>query len=475
MRSSSRLATSCNAAVMLVTSSSSSSVRSAVRSGSKRASNSSQQHRGDVGVPREGVLDVALAERRTDLTQVLRVRAQHRDLAAREAGPQHEPVEAVALGLSPPEPTERLAEVGPRHVVVEAAEVGAAETDVVDPERRARRWDALRRGARRRPGHRGARAGARRRRAPSAHRSGRAASSRTRGARRPAVSPPTGGRCPWSRRSATPCAARRRPRFEGRRHRGTRPGTRRRSVATGRCHAPRRCAPRAPAARSSVHDRLASTSWASIAGTSGDTARPSFGTVTITCSRASTDSETRLVLSTSGASERVEQDRLDAADELGREAIAWHIDEAREEPAELVSAHEQSHALALLEAEDAHRGRVQLVLADLEQLVARERVEDRAEVLPGMRVAGEPRSRSITASTLRRRSGMSSGVVLYAVLAHSPSSSWGPMQTCSMWTGRCTVARASALRTVRPAWTPPKGSASAPREMPSDAPVSASR
>ena len=94
-----------------------------------------------------------------------------------------------------------------------------------------------------------------------------------------------------------------------------------------------------------------------------------------------------------GASERVEQDRLDAAGELGREAIAWHIDEAREEPAELVSAHEQSHALALLEAEDAHRGRVQLVLVDLEQLVARERVEDRAEVLPGMRVAGEPRSR----------------------------------------------------------------------------------
>ena len=70
------------------------------------------------------------------------------------------------------------------------------------------------------------------------------------------------------------------------------------------------------------------------------------------------------------------EDRREAPAQVAVVALARHVDEAGDEALERVAAHEQRDALALLQIEDADRGVEQLVLADLEQLVAREGVED---------------------------------------------------------------------------------------------------
>ena len=70
------------------------------------------------------------------------------------------------------------------------------------------------------------------------------------------------------------------------------------------------------------------------------------------------------------------EDRGEALAQLGVVALARHIDEGRDEPPEGIAAHEQRDALALLQAQDAQRDVEQLVLGDLEQLVARKGLED---------------------------------------------------------------------------------------------------
>ena len=67
------------------------------QAGSKRAWNSATRSVDESWVPRQRVLDVGLAEREADLTEVLAVAAQHGDLTTAETGQQHEAVEAVAL------------------------------------------------------------------------------------------------------------------------------------------------------------------------------------------------------------------------------------------------------------------------------------------------------------------------------------------------------------------------------------------
>jgi len=54
----------------------------------------------EVAVRGERGLDVALAEQRAGLAQVLAVRAQERDFAPRESGAKHELVQAVVLGAA---------------------------------------------------------------------------------------------------------------------------------------------------------------------------------------------------------------------------------------------------------------------------------------------------------------------------------------------------------------------------------------
>ena len=229
------------------------------------------------------------------------------------------------------------------------------------------------------------------------------------------------------------------------------------------------------AARSSVHDRLASASWASIDGHVGSRHAAAFGHRHDHVQSGEHRLGDAPGALGSGASERVDQDRLDAPDELGREPIAGHVDQAGEEPSELVFAHEEPHTLALVEAQDPHCGRVQLVLADLEQLVARERVEDRSEVLPGVRVAGKPgavedridlaaQQRDVERRGVVRRGGPEAEehVGSDAHLLHVDRSVHGGARV-GLPHGESGVRR---RRT---------GSAAAPREMPSDAPVSASR
>ena len=79
--------------------------------------------------------------------------------------------------------------------------------------------------------------------------------------------------------------------------------------------------------------------------------------------------------------ERLLEDVLDPLPVLRAEALARQIDQAGEEALERVAADEQPHVPALAEVEDPERGREQLVLRDLEQLVTRVRLEDVEERL----------------------------------------------------------------------------------------------
>lgn len=94
-----------------------------------------QQTRG-VDVVTEGVLHVVLAEGRTGLPHVLRVRAQHHRLPPVQTGAEHQGVEAVVLGLAGPHRGERVLEavagvVG--EVVATAVDLRHPQTEVVDP------------------------------------------------------------------------------------------------------------------------------------------------------------------------------------------------------------------------------------------------------------------------------------------------------------------------------------------------------
>ncbi len=85
------------------------------------------------------------------------------------------------------------------------------------------------------------------------------------------------------------------------------------------------------------------------------------------------------------------QDVLDAQPELGVVAVARQVDEAGDEALERIAAGEEGDALALLQMQDAEGDVVELVLGDLEQLVARVGLEDVGEglaVVAGRREAG---------------------------------------------------------------------------------------
>ena len=70
------------------------------------------------------------------------------------------------------------------------------------------------------------------------------------------------------------------------------------------------------------------------------------------------------------AGERVFQDLLGALPERRRVTVARHVQEARDEPFEIVPAQEQGHPLAVLKVQDAHGGVEQLPFGDLKQFVA---------------------------------------------------------------------------------------------------------
>ena len=94
-------------------------------------------------------------------------------------------------------------------------------------------------------------------------------------------------------------------------------------------------------------------------------------------------------------------------------AIAGHVHEARQEAAEGIPPDEEPHPLAFLQPQDAHGGVEELVLGDREELVAGVRLEDLGQRLPAWPDGGNP-ARASTSSALRRRSGTSKTLELYA-------------------------------------------------------------
>ena len=79
--------------------------------------------------------------------------------------------------------------------------------------------------------------------------------------------------------------------------------------------------------------------------------------------------------------ERLPKDVLDPLPILGVEPLARQVDQAGDEAFECVPADEQPHAPALAQVEDPERGLEELVLRDLEELIARVVLEDVEESL----------------------------------------------------------------------------------------------
>ena len=90
----------------------------------------------------------------------------------------------------------------------------------------------------------------------------------------------------------------------------------------------------------------------------------------------------------------VDQDRLDGEPGRGVVAVARQVHEHRPEAPEVVLAHEDACEAPLLELVDGQRGVVELVGADLHQLVARVRLEDGQQILVGVarRMEAGPRA-----------------------------------------------------------------------------------
>src|ERR1051326_9260125 len=76
-----------------------------------------------------------------------------------------------------------------------------------------------------------------------------------------------------------------------------------------------------------------------------------------------------------GAAKRLLENLPRALLEVGRVAVARNVDVAGDESLEQIAAHEERHALPLLQLQDAPRDVKEIVVSDLEDLVAREGLE----------------------------------------------------------------------------------------------------
>ncbi len=93
------------------------------------------------------------------------------------------------------------------------------------------------------------------------------------------------------------------------------------------------------------------------------------------------------------AVECLHQDRLPLLAQVRGVVFAWRVDDARQEALEGIPADEQAKALAVVQVQDADRRAQQLVVAGLEELVARIGGEDVQERLAGMAAEGQARAR----------------------------------------------------------------------------------
>ena len=107
------------------------------------------------------------------------------------------------------------------------------------------------------------------------------------------------------------------------------------------------------------------------------------------------------------AGEGRHQDGLELLAQVGGIGLARHVHQAGDEALVRVAPQEQAQALALAGGQDAQRGVVELVLADLEQVVARVGGQDVLQRLGQVAAFGQRGART-TAATFWRSSGISS-------------------------------------------------------------------
>jgi hypothetical protein len=119
------------------------------------------------------------------------------------------------------------------------------------------------------------------------------------------------------------------------------------------------------------------------------------------------------------------QDRLPLLAQLGRVGLARRVDEADDEALERIAPDEEPESLPLAQVQDAGRRAQEVVLARLEQLVARIGGEDVAERLAGMAAARHARAGD-DVGRLAAQSGMSAGLALYAVDVYRPRKRCSP-------------------------------------------------
>src|SRR5713101_2612540 len=94
-----------------------------------------------------------------------------------------------------------------------------------------------------------------------------------------------------------------------------------------------------------------------------------------------------------GAAEGLHQNRLRLLAQLGRVVFARCIDQARQEALEAIPPDEQPETLPLSQMQDPYRRAQQLILANLEQLVARIGLENVDQRLAGMAARRKLRAR----------------------------------------------------------------------------------
>ncbi len=95
------------------------------------------QHRRDVRIERQRPLDVAMAEGPAGLAQVLAVGPEDDDLAPGELGAQNQTVESVILHVTAPDPGEGLLELVANLIEVELVITAEAHAEIVHPHARA--------------------------------------------------------------------------------------------------------------------------------------------------------------------------------------------------------------------------------------------------------------------------------------------------------------------------------------------------
>ncbi len=91
--------------------------------------------------------------------------------------------------------------------------------------------------------------------------------------------------------------------------------------------------------------------------------------------------------------ERLGENGLPLLAQLGCVVLPRRVDQARQKTLEWIATHEQPETLPLAQMQDTHRGMQQIVLGDLEQLVAGVGLENVAQRLVGVASGDQPRAR----------------------------------------------------------------------------------